>query len=141
VSVREVEWLRELEVAVTVSVQVPFGVPGGRGGGLPPPPQADHISTSSKAVARHHHHRRRTLVANLPINMSPNKNMNHNRISGFPKVGGIQGHPSRGKPAPRAVVVTLTATWAGLVPSGVTEEGVREQVEAEGAPLQERETD
>jgi hypothetical protein len=140
VSVREVEWLRELEVAVTVSVQVPAGVPGGRGGGLPPPPQADHISTTSRAPVRHHR-RRRTLVANLPINMSPNKNMNHNRISGFPKVGGFQGHPLRGKPTPRAVVVTLTATWAGLVPSGVTEEGVREQVEADGTPLQERETD
>jgi len=108
---------------------------------LLPPPQAVHVNTNSKAVVSPHSNRGRTFATHLPSNMKPNRNMNPQRITRCPKAGGLMGHPLPGQPALRAVVVTLTVTALGLVPSGVTAEGVREQVAAEGAPLQERETD
>ena len=62
-------------------------------------------------------------------------------MTGFPKLGGVEGNPERGRAELRAVVVTLTVTEVGLVPSGVIEDGETEQVAAAGAPLHERETD
>jgi hypothetical protein len=61
-------------------------------------------------------------------------------ITGFPKLRGVEGNPKRSRAELRAVVVTLTVTEVGLVPSGVTEGDEMEQVEADGAPPHASET-
>ena len=106
---------------------------------LPPPPaQAAHSTTKSRAAISPIQPRRWGLRAHLPNNSNPNDHRNHDTVTSFPKPGGIEGNPERGKAPLRAVVVTVTVTEAGLVPSGVIEEGETEQVEADGAPLHER---
>jgi hypothetical protein len=104
----------------------------------PPPPQAAHSTTKSIATASPIQRRCWELRTHLPNNSSPNNHRNHDAMTGIPKLGGAEGGPERGRAALRFVVVTFIVTDAGLVPSGVTEEGDTEQVAADGAPMHER---
>jgi hypothetical protein len=54
--------------------------------------------------------------------------------------GAIGGVGSRGAASDDAVVVTLTLTWAGLVPSSVTEAGDTVHVAFDGAPVHANDT-
>jgi len=108
---------------------------------LPPPPaQAAHSTTKSRAAISPIQPRRWGLRAHLPNNSNPNNHRNHDMITGFPKLRGVEGNSKRGRAELRAVVVTLTVTEVGLVPSGVTEGDEMEQVEADGAPPHASET-
>ncbi len=120
------------EVAVTVRVDVPAGVPI-----VPPPPppigdpplpQEVHSTTNSIGNARLIQTRcRLTAVAKL----ASIAKLNSHRSHGSPDSGS-----GRGNNIDRAVVRTVTVTIASVVPSSVSEDGETEHVDAVGAPLQ-----
>ena len=117
------------EVAVTVRVDVPAGVPI-----VPPPigdsplPQEVHSTTNSNGTVRLSQARcLLTAVAN-PTSIADAK---IHGSHGTPDSG-----PGRGNNIDRAVVCTVTVTIASVVPSSVREDGDTEHVVAVGAPLQ-----
>ena len=120
------------EVAVTVSVDVPAGVPI-----VPPPPppigdpplpQEVHSTTNSNGTVRLSQTRRRLTAVAKPASIADAK---VHGSHGSPDSG-----PGKGNNIDRAVVRTLTVTIASVVPSSVSEEGETEHVDAVGAPLQ-----
>ena len=119
------------EVAVTVSVDVPAGVPI-----VPPPPppigdpplpQEVHSTTNSTGTARLIQARRLTAVAKLASMV----NASSQGSQGSPPCG-----PGGGPSIARAVVVTVTVAVESFVPSRVTVVGAIEQVARAGAPVQ-----
>ena len=133
------------EVAVTVSGNVPAGVP--IVSPPPPPPQEAQSPAKSTIVAN-------PVVAILIRDATGRVARNpvfrfrvfsaasRPSIASSPKAGthGNQGEPDGGPGgAPsidRAVVVTFTVTIASFVPSRVTMAGETEQLACAGAPLQ-----
>ena len=133
-------WLSEPEVAVMVRVYVPAGVPAGVATTREAPrPQATKADTSSRAAkATTKRNRARWCPATIAKSVTVMSMSKKSVGSRKPKPGGPNG--IEGGTIERDVVVTRTVAVALFVPSGVTELGVTEQVAAEGAPLQDRET-
>jgi len=106
---------------------------------FPPPPQATKADTSTRAakatIRRNRARWRPAAIAKSITVMSMRKRSVGSRK---PKLGGPKG--SEGGAIERAVVVIRTVAVALFVPSGVTEVGETEQVAADSAPLQDRET-
>jgi hypothetical protein len=144
------------DVAVTARIDVPAGVPGpgggvgvgdgdgvgvgvGVGGGaeLPPPPHAA-ISIMIPRIAEARTARFRNGVV-LKLRATNNVTAVHpssNQIIGAPENGLL--NESGGASEARAVVFTETVKFTGVPPFKAAEDGVTVQVEAAGAPLQEK---
>jgi hypothetical protein len=129
VIVSAAEWL-VAEVAVTVTLEVPGGVPIFGGGVLLPPPQLTRQKAS--AVAPNARDQRQTLLLRLPIltTNSPNTIATGHaaKVQGFRPAIGTEA-------APGAVVVMVSVVETGL-PPGVRLAGEKLQLEAAGNPLQ-----
>ena len=109
----------------------------GVAGAPPPPPQPTHRARASATTARGAQARRqanRRPASSGAPNAANIANI-HNPIHG--PAGGLGFGPS----AEAAVVVTVTVVDTALLPFKAKGEGDTEQVESEGAPLQEKLTD
>ncbi len=136
------------EVAVTVSGNVPAGVPGvPPPPPPPPPPQEAQSPAKSTIVANPVVAIRMTdatgrVARNPPFRFRVFSLASRPSIASSPKAGthGNQGRPDGGPGGgpsiDPAVVVTFTVTIASFVPSRVTIVGAIEQVALRGAPLQ-----
>ena len=134
------------EVAVTVSVLVPAGVPVGpvlMGASVPPPQEAQSPANSTivakPVVAIRMTDATGRVARNLPFRFrvfsaasmaTATINGSHG-CQGSPDVG-----PGGGPKIDRAVVVTFTSAVASFVPSRFTVVGAIEQVALRGASLQ-----
>jgi hypothetical protein len=129
VIVSAAEWL-VAEVAVTVTLEVPGGVPIFGGGVLLPPPQLTRQKAS--AVAPNARDQRQTFLLRLPIltTNSPNTIATGHaaKVQGFRPAIGTEA-------ALGAVVVMVSVVDTGL-PPGVRLAGEKLQLEAAGNPLQ-----
>jgi hypothetical protein len=130
VIVSAAEWL-VAEVAVTVMLEVPEGVPGLFGGGvLLPPPQLTRQKAS--AVAPNARDQRQTFLLRLPIltRNSPNTIATGHaaKVQGF--------RPAIGTAAELGAVVVMVSVVDTGLPPGVRLAGEKLQLEAAGNPLQ-----
>ena len=128
------------EVAVTVSVNVPAGVPGVPP--PPPPPQEAKSPAKSTNVAKPVVAIRMTaatgrVARNPPFRFRVFSVASRPSIANSPNAGthGNQGGPGGGPSIEAAVVVTVTVAVASFVPSRFTVVGAIEQVALRGAPL------
>ena len=142
------------EVAVTVSVEVPAGVPVvplppvGGGESSPPPPQEAQSPANSTIVAKPVVAIRMTDAAGRVTRNSPFRFRVFSTASRATATingshgcqGSLDGGPGGGPSIDPAVVVTFTVTIASFVPSRVTMAGETEQLARAGAPPQLNET-
>ena len=139
-NVREVDPVLELELACTITLYVPDGVPVCCGCALfmPPPPQETEKNKSSIGAShRYRLHRRGDRLGELvPGTNSMPRDSVHNHDAGMEDAGGNAGW---GRAAVlRAVVMTLIVKVVGVVALNARLAGT-EQVALAGAPVQERE--
>ena len=140
-------WVKLPEVAVTVSVYVPAGVPGDGVGVklLPPPPHAgiDKVA-SMAAVSRTAANpartgtmltRRRSKTNAAPTSATIRASHPTGKLKG---AGGERKFP--GTTVPRALVMTLTVASTGVVPFSESEAGETVHVASAGAPVHARAT-
>jgi hypothetical protein len=127
VIVSAAEWL-VAEVAVTVTLEVPGGVPIFGGGVLLPPPQLTRQKAS--AVALNARDQRQTFLLRLPIltTNSPNTIATGHAAKGF--------RPAIGTAAALGAVVVMVSVVDTGLPPGVRLAGEKLQLEAAGNPLQ-----
>jgi hypothetical protein len=129
VIVSAAEWL-VAEVAVTVTLEVPGGVPIFGGGVLLPPPQLTRQKAS--AVAPNVRDQRQTFLLRLPIltTNSPNTIATGHaaKVQGF--------RPAIGTAAELGAVVVMVSVVDTGLPPGVRLAGEKLQLEAAGNPLQ-----
>lgn len=121
------------EVAVTVKLKVPGGVPW-----EPPPPEfpppqpaRDNAMRARPAASTRRARSAGLGRADLRSKSAKPKNATQTTVGG-PNLGDHE----TGTLSPRAVVVTDTMAATGLVPVGVIELGLTEQAAAAGAPVQ-----
>lgn len=131
------------EVAVTVSMYVPGGVPGFPPPPPPPPPPQATNNIASASVALKTSPERRRVAAESAVSVVSRRS--HINSCGAPP---SSHSPNGGEPGRRlrkdrecAVVVTDTVVVAVFVPLRVTEGGFALQVACDGAPVQANETD
>jgi hypothetical protein len=129
VTLNAAEWL-VAEVAVTVTLEVPGGVPIFGGGVLLPPPQLTRQKAS--AVAPNVRDQRQTFLLRLPIltTNSPNTIATGHaaKVQGF--------RPAIGTAAELGAVVVMVSVVDTGLPPGVRLAGEKLQLEAAGNPLQ-----
>lgn len=137
-------WLSEPDVAVTVIVLLPVGVPG-FDGPLPPPPPLlppphDEITPTINAstlivIQRAIQSRRARLHSRRGSKPAESTAYRH----GLRREGGSSGAADCAFTEPPAMiegaVVVIVRVEVALPPEGVTDAGDNEQVAAEGAPL------
>ena len=117
------------EVAVTVTLKVPAGVPvTGGGGGGPPPPQETIAKATSIVPSSIRAIRKPRLLCEVPSNTIPTSPKPSTAASVTP----LNGRTAADE---RAVVLIVRVVLAGL-PFGVTVAGLNPQLEAPGNPLQ-----
>jgi len=130
VTVSAAEWL-VAEVAVTVMLEVPGGVPIFGGGVLLPPPQLTRERPSVTTPNAKDH--RRAFLFTLPMltRNSPNTTATGNagKVRGF--------RPASGTAAPPGAEVVMVSVVDTGLPPGVMLAGEKLQLEAAGNPLQE----
>ena len=118
------------EVALTVTVNVPAGVPvtGGGGGGEPPPQEAIAKTATASSKSMQVIRTLRFLRVALPRKTIPRKPNVARAASVVPFSGCTEA-------VERAVVLTVSVVLAAL-PFGVKAGGLNPQLEAPGNPLQ-----
>ena len=118
------------EVALTVTLNVPAGVPvtGGGGGGVEPPHDAIAKTVAISIRSMQAVRTLRFLREALPRNTIPRKPMLAKAASVVPLSG-------RAEAVERAVVLTVSVVLAAL-PFGVNVGGLNPQLEAAGSPVQ-----
>jgi len=130
VTLKAAEWL-VAEVAATVILKVPGGVPIFGGGVLLPPPQLTRERPSVTTPNAKDHRRAFLLTLPMPTRNSPNTTATGNagKVRGF--------RPASGTAAPPGAAVVMVSVVDTGLPPGAMLAGEKLQLEAAGNPLQE----